>query len=84
MVRYTEAMSAENQFEVLRQTDDLYQSDILDEVLSIQTFYEKQWLDRGLLIKYLSFRINHQDPLREPDVEIENDPYRSFGRSAKE
>ena len=84
MVRYTEAMSAENQFEVLRQTDDLYQSDILDEVLSIQTFYEKQWLDRGLLIKYLSFKISHQEPLREPDVEIENDPYRSFGRSAKE
>ena len=84
MYLYTEAMVAENQFEVLRQTDDLYDSDILDEVLSIQTFYEKQWLDRGISIKYLSFRLNHQQPLREPDVEIEKDPYRSFGRSAKE
>lgn len=84
MYQYTEAMVAENNFKVLRKTDDLYHSEILDEVLSIQTFYEKQWLDRGLSIKYLSFRINHQEPLREPDVEIEKDPYRSFGRSAKE
>lgn len=84
MHRYTEAMVAENQFEVIRQTDDLYHSELLDEVLAIQTFYEKQWLDRGLSIKYLAFRLSHQNPLREPDVEIEKDPYRSFGRSAKE
>ena len=84
MYQYTEAMVAENHFEVLRKTDDLYHSEILDEVLSIQTFYEKQWLDRGLSIKYLSFKLNHQEPLREPDIEIEKDPYRSFGRSAKE
>jgi len=84
MYRYTEAMVAENQFEIIQQTDDLYHSEILDEVLSIQTFYEKQWLDRGLSIKYLSFRLNHQEMLREPLVEIEKDPYRSFGRSAKE
>jgi len=64
MYLYTEAMVAENQFEVLRQTDDLYHSAILDEVLSIQTFYEKQWLDRGISIKYLSFRLCHQEPLR--------------------
>lgn len=84
MYRYTEAMVAENKFEVLRQTDDLYHSPILDEVLSIQTFYEKQWLDRGITIKYLAFRLSHQETLREPEVEIEKDPYRSFGRSAKE
>jgi tRNA (guanine-N7-)-methyltransferase len=84
MYRYTEAMVEENTLEVIRKTEDLYHSDLLDEVLSIQTFYEKQWLDRGLSIKYLAFRLSHQEPLREPDVEIEKDPYRSFGRSAKE
>ncbi len=84
MYRYTEAMVAENRFEVIRQTDDLYNSEILDDVLSIQTFYEKQWLDRGLTIKYLAFRLSHQELLKEPEVEIEKDPYRSFGRSAKE
>lgn len=84
MYLYTVAMVAENQFEVIRQTDDLYHSEMLDEVLSIQTFYEKQWLDRRITIKYLSFMLNHKQPLREPEVEIEKDPYRSFGRSAKE
>lgn len=84
MYLYTEAMVAENKLEVIRQTDDLYRSEILDEVLSIQTFYEKQWLDRGLSIKYLAFKLSHRNPLREPEVEIEKDPYRSFGRSAKE
>jgi len=84
MYRYTEAMVAENQFEVIRKTDDLYNSPILDEVLSIKTYYERQWLDRGLSIKYLGFHLNHQDSLREPDVEIEKDPYRSFGREGKE
>ncbi|HCY42791.1 MAG TPA: tRNA (guanosine(46)-N7)-methyltransferase TrmB [Prolixibacteraceae bacterium] len=84
MYKYSEAMVNENQFVVIQKTEDLYHSEILNEVLSIQTFYEKQWLDRGLSIKYLSFRLNHGEPLREPDVEIEKDPYRSFGRSAKE
>ena len=84
MYRYTEAMVAENQFELIRKTDDLYQSELLDDVLSIQTYYERQWLDRGLSIKYLSFKLSHQNPLREPDIEIEKDPYRSFGREGKE
>lgn len=84
MYKYTEAMVAENRLEMIRQTDDLYHSDLLDHILSIQTYYERQWLDRGLSIKYLSFRLNHRDPLREPAIEIEPDPYRSFGRNAKE
>jgi tRNA (guanine-N7-)-methyltransferase len=84
MYRYTRAMVNENHFEVIDETDDLYHSELLNDVLSIQTFYEKQWLDRGLTIKYLSFRLNHQDLLIEPSVAIERDPYRSFGRSARE
>lgn len=83
MYRYTEAMVAENGFEVIRKTDDLYASDMLDEILSTKTFYEKQWLDRGITIKYIGFKLSHPNELREPTVEIEPDPYRSFGRSAK-
>jgi tRNA (guanine-N7-)-methyltransferase len=84
MFQYTLAMATRNDFELIRVTEDLYHSEILDEVLSIQTFYEKQWLDRGLSIKYLAFRLNHQMPLKEPEADIEKDPYRSFGRSARE
>lgn len=82
--KYTCAVVDENKLEVLKNTDDLYQSELLDDILSIRTFYEKQWLERGLTIKYISFRINHDEPLVEPTVEIEKDPYRSFGRTARE
>jgi tRNA (guanine-N7-)-methyltransferase len=84
MHKYTEAMVAANRFEEIRKTEDLYNSPILDEVLSIKTYYERQWLDRGLSIKYLAFRLSHQEQLVEPEVEIEKDPYRSFGRQGKQ
>lgn len=82
--QYALAMANENNFEILAETEDLYNSPLLDQVLSIQTFYEKQWRERGLTIKYLSFRLNRDKPFREPNVEIEKDPYRSFGRSARD
>ena len=78
---YTKAMIEENQLAVLFDTDDLYNSDIESEVLSIQTFYEKQWLSRGLNIKYLKFVCPKKDDWKEPDIEIERDEYRSFGRN---
>ncbi len=81
--QYTKAMVEENSFDVVADTDNLYASELLNETLSIKTFYEKQWLDRGLTIKYLAFKI-HDKKLKEPEVEIEKDPYRSFGRNAKD
>jgi len=61
----------------------LYDSEILDETLQIKTFYEKQWLSRGITIKYIAFKLNESE-LSEPEIEIEKDEYRSFGRSAKD
>lgn len=82
--QYTLEMVKENQLEIVANTDNLYESELLSDVLSIQTFYEKQWRERGIDIKYLAFKLSHNEPLRESDVEIEKDPYRSFGRSARE
>lgn len=78
---YTKAMIEENELDVLFDTNDLYNSDIESEVLSIQTFYEKQWLKRGLNIKYLKFACPKKEEWTEPDVEIEHDEYRSFSRN---
>ena len=78
---YTKAMIEENNLEVLFDTDNLYQSDIEDKVLAIQTFYEKQWLKRGLNIKYLKFALGKKKEWIEPDVEIEHDEYRSYSRN---
>ena len=64
-------------------TDDLYHSGLVDDILSIRTYYEQQWLDRGLNIKYLKFRLPQEGALEEPDVEIELDDYRSYNRSKR-
>ena len=70
-----------NELSVLFNTDNLYSSDIEDDILSIQTFYEKQWLERGLKIKYIKFLCDRKEDWIEPDIEIEHDSYRSFGRN---
>ena len=80
---YTSALVHLNQFEILAETDNLYESDLLNEILQIKTFYEKQWLSRGITIKYISFKLNDRE-FAEPDIEIEKDEYRSFGRSARD
>ena len=80
---YTRLLIEENQLPVLVQTDDLYHSGQADEILSIQTYYEQQWLDRGMNIKYIKFALPKEGTLREPDVEIEMDDYRSYNRSKR-
>lgn len=82
LFQYTSAMIRENGFEVEVLTDDLYSSGMADEILAIRTYYEQQWLDRGIKIKYLKF-IPQVKELIEPDIEIEHDEYRSFGRNQR-
>lgn len=79
---YTCCMVEANCLPVVFKTDDLYHDNSIDEeskkILSIQTYYEKMWIERGLNIKYLKFRLPHEGELKEPDVEIELDDYRSY------
>ena len=51
---------------------------------TIQTYYEQQWIARGISIKYLRLLLDQlpEDPA-EPEVEIEPDSYRSYGRSRR-
>lgn len=81
MYSYTDAMIHINELPIIYQTSDLYNSNLVDDILSIQTFYEKQWISRGLAIKYLKFRLPLHKEWIEPDIEIEQDSYRSFGRN---
>ena len=83
MFTYTRYMVEHNHLPVEVLTDDLYHSGLANEILSIRTYYEQQWLDRGLNIKYLRFRLPHEGELREPEVEIELDEYRSYNRSKR-
>ena len=83
MFTYTKYMIEANRLPVEFITDDLYHSGMDDDILSIRAYYEQQWLDRGLNIKYIKFRLPHEGVLQEPDVEIELDDYRSYNRSKR-
>ena len=83
MFTYTKYMIEKNQLPVDVMTEDLYHSGMADEILGIRTYYEQQWLDRGLNIKYIKFHLPQSDELQDPDVEIELDEYRSYNRSKR-
>jgi len=82
MATYTRLMAEHNGLPIEQWTDDLYHSSDLSlqtsHLLTIRTYYEQMWLDRGLTIKYIRFRLPHEGALAEPDVEIPIDEYRSY------
>ncbi len=55
---YTLEVIGEEKLPVLMSEDDLYQKYSEDDVLSIQTTYEKIWLKKGAKISYVRFKIN--------------------------
>lgn len=82
---YTSCMAEHNGLPVLFKTEDLYHTNGIDadtqRILNIQTYYESQWIERGLNIRYMKFRLPHATPLTEPEVEIPVDEYRSYHRT---
>lgn len=83
---YTKYMIAANNLPVDYRTEDLYQTELSEEdkaILGIQTYYEQQWLSRGITIKYLKFHLPQAGELQEPDIEIELDSYRSYNRNKR-
>ena len=54
---YTCKAIRENNFPLIASTNDLYNSDLHDEVLEIKTTYEKIFLKQGFKICYLKFRL---------------------------
>ena len=92
---YTTEMLRLNPYPVLCSTDDLYgeKSDeatvpvqgkeiaLYADARALQTHYEKQWLDRGMSIKYIEWQLSPLTAWEEPTIEIEKDTYRSYGRN---
>ena len=77
---YTSRLVGSNAMEVLADTSDLYSSGGLEEVKSVKTFYEQQWLSRGKTIKYIDFRLPDSDPEEVDDSDIPRDYYHSYPR----
>ncbi len=84
---YTKYMVEKNALPLLLSTEDLYHDGKLDSetraILDIHTYYETQWIDRGLNIKYMKFLLPSVGNLTEPDVEIPLDEYRSYKRTKR-
>lgn len=80
MFTYTCEMVKANHFQVIDYQEDIYASESVSPILNIKTYYEQQWLERGIAIKYIGFMPLKNSELIEPDIEIEPDPYRSFKR----
>lgn len=81
---YTTYMVEKNQLPLLFRTEDLYHTPGIDDdvrkILNIQTYYENQWIERGLNIKYMKFNLPQAGILSEPEIEIPLDDYRSYKR----
>lgn len=84
---YTTYMVERNSLPVLLRTEDLYHTEGIDEetsnILAIQTYYESMWIERGLNIKYMKFRLPRLGELAEPEVDIPLDDYRSYRRDKR-
>ncbi|MDR2840978.1 MAG: tRNA (guanosine(46)-N7)-methyltransferase TrmB [Paludibacter sp.] len=81
MFSYTRAMIEKNQFLPHCTIDNIYSAEHNFPLLNIKTYYEQQWLARGIDIKYLNFALPRKAVYSEPEIEIEKDTYRSFGRN---
>ena len=84
---YTIYMVEKNGLPLLFRTEDLYHTEGIDEetrrILAIRTYYESMWIDRGLNIRYMKFRLPQKGELVEPEVEIPLDDYRSYRRDKR-
>lgn len=84
---YTTYMVEHNHLPLLFRTVDLYHATDIDDdtrrILSIRTYYESQWIERGKDIRYMKFRLPHGGPLEESGREIPVDDYRSYRRQGR-
>jgi tRNA (guanine-N7-)-methyltransferase len=64
----TLALVTYNRLPIERMSEDIYREGWTDETVSIQTYYEKQFLSEGTPINYLSFHLpSQQEILALPD-----------------
>lgn len=83
MFTYTKYITEVNSLPVVKCIDDVHGQDVVSTLLQIRTYYETQWISRGITIKYIAFNLPYREQYEEPNVEIELDEYRSYGRSKR-
>jgi tRNA (guanine-N7-)-methyltransferase len=68
LFEYTCKVLELNKLNIITCTDDLYHSGYADDILSVQTYYEKMFIDKGFTIKYLKFEMPHESETLLVDV----------------
>ena len=71
LYNYTLELVKQNSLELLEANEDIYGSGRADELLSVKTRYESQFLSMGMKITYLSFCLRRDGALKEPDWDSE-------------
>ncbi len=66
LFRYTLELIDKNNLLAEEVYENLYKEKTADPVLNIKTYYEKQFLEQGLPISYLGFRLGQADQIIEP------------------
>jgi len=71
LFEYMKQIIEKNNLPVIKFSEDVHNStdEELEIIRNIQTFYEKQFVEMGKTIKYVSFRLNPSKSLEEPDEE---------------
>jgi tRNA (guanine-N7-)-methyltransferase len=66
---YTYDIAQYNKLETGFSSRDLYSMTEIDDILRIQTYYEKMWLEEGLKIKYIRFKLSGKHVIEKPSEE---------------
>ncbi len=72
LYEYTLAVIKENNLETLNSTHNLYNETWLNQILSLQTHYEKLHIDDGENINFVSFKLSNEVRLLEPEFDGED------------
>jgi tRNA (guanine-N7-)-methyltransferase len=63
---YSYHLCMHNNLNIIKATSNLYETETDANLLSIQTFYESQFLGQGIPIKYLCFTLHEKENINEP------------------
>ena len=65
LFNYTKTTVIQNNLEIIVSTSDLYSESLSDDILSIKTHYERIFLNAGLKINYICFRLDKEKMIRD-------------------
>ena len=67
MYEFTKEVVAQNELSVLEDIPNVYEQEEINELMQIQTYYEKMWLAEGRTIKFISFQLNKETNYLKPE-----------------